>query len=117
VLVLSEEFISEEYPLEKLHLLLERHKRPGSNAQLLPLFYHPVTPGRLLENAREFRAAAAECEAATDRPQKEKAALLAQWAVDLEDASTIIGIRTDQVPQTPLIPRRCFVWHVLALKY
>jgi hypothetical protein len=93
VVVLSEEYVRKAWAMEELALLLERHKR-GSEAKLLPVFYHPMTTERVLLEAAGRRAQAGQLEATG---HLERAATLHQWANDLEALTGITGTRTDQV--------------------
>jgi hypothetical protein len=84
VVILSTHFIRKKYPMEELHLLLERDRQAsGTRAKVLPVFYD-ITPGDLKETYKEYAAAAGD-----DLKQ--------QWARNLKILARITGIRPDQV--------------------
>jgi hypothetical protein len=90
VLVLSEAFIHNAYPMEELQLLLKRRLKQDSNSVLVPVFYD-VEWQDVRDKVTEYKAAAA---AATTAAEKQR--LDAFWK-GMEDMAHITGIRTDQV--------------------
>jgi hypothetical protein len=117
VLVLSKEFITTPFPMEELHLLLERRRmHPESQAVILPVLYN-VTWEDVHAKALEYKQAAAAAAAARPMPSANaaahpdyelmavvnqqsagpSAALSEQYVLDLRDLEGITGIRTDQV--------------------
>jgi hypothetical protein len=86
VLVLSEEFITTFYPMEELHLLMER-QRQGSQAALLPVFYDVTW--------EQVHASVLKLKAKPDgAPAQDLQPISAQ---ELEDLAGITGMRPDQV--------------------
>jgi hypothetical protein len=86
VVVLTKHFISKKYPMEELHLLLERD-RQGTRATLLPFFYG-ISTEDLGAKVEEY------LKAPTDDEEQQ---LKLQWAKDLTALGGITGPRPDQV--------------------
>ena len=86
VLLLCEDFVSTQYPMEELHLLLE-WRRKGSPAKLLPIF-HNITFPALKTKAAKYRAAVGTAEGHRH---------VEQWARDLAELTGSVGFRRDQV--------------------
>jgi hypothetical protein len=79
VVVLSKDFIRKKYPMEELHLLVERRSR---NVRLLPVFYD-ISFDDLSNKIKQY-------ENTFSRDKQ-------QWARDLSKLKVITGNRPDQV--------------------
>jgi hypothetical protein len=94
VVVLSEDFMEKDWPMEELQLVLERHGNMPEKARIVPVFHGSLSTSRVLEKAEEHTLKAGKLKA---QGREQQAAQLQQWAADLRVLAGITGVRSDQV--------------------